>query len=355
MKLSGPALSDQFRRMLDPGRQSVPVTRALVHVVGGMHAGAHIKFDQSPMKVGSSHLSDIVLRDDGIAADHAEIIFDGARWSIFPAGGDQALPVLQHQERGRFLRERVDLGHAKLVLSQLGTESARAQYEPNSTHQPAVAALIGGALVTTILILATVHQSFDGAGAASNPLALAEVDLSAWPDVRVSQMDDGSRQISGYVDTVEDRQALLAAIGWEQADNLAQLRSGDQLATQLREVLDNQAIKVRYVGSGVIRITGEVADQADLDRINWAMAEYESFVRIDNLTEFAPPPRESVRRALPFQIVDVIPGADGSFGDQNGNRYFIGARLPDGSILMAVREDAVEFRLNNEPLLYQIK
>ena len=360
MKLSGSAspapFADKFRDMLDPGGRPAlaPLTRALVHVVGGLHAGAHIKIDRSPMKIGRSLLSDIVLRDNGVETDHAEIVFDGARWSIHAPGSHQALPVLQHRERGRFLRERVDLGHAQLVLSQVATESAKAQYEPPSSHQPAIVALILGAVVSTGLVFATVHQSYDP-GTPPMPRAIAEVDLSAWPDASVRLMKDGSRQISGYVDTVEDRQRLLTALGWKHEDDVAKLRSGDQLATQLREVLDSQGIKVRYVGSGVIRLTGEVANQVEFDRLAWVLAEYENIVRIDNLTEFVRAPREPVRRALPVQIVDVIPGAGGSFGDRNGNRYFIGARLPDGSTLMAVYEDAVEFQMDNERLLYPIK
>ena len=354
--VSSDPVADRFRRLLDPGGKprSAPSTRARVYVVGGLHAGAHITIDRPPMKIGRSPLSDIVLRDSGVTVNHAEVDFDGARWLIRAAGSDEALPVLQHRQRGRFLRERIDLGHAQLILSQPATETATARYEPHSPHRPLIAALIVGALVSTGLVFAKVHQSFE-TETVRMPPALAEVDLSAWPDVRVKQMDDGSRQVSGFVQSVEDRQALLAALDWAPNDDVTKLRSGDQVALQLREVLDSESIKVRYVGGGVIRLTGEVADQVEHDRIKWIMTEYENFVSIDNLTEFVPAPREPVRRALPFQIVDVIPGAGGSFGDQDGNRYFIGARLPDGSTLVAVHEEAVEFQLNNVPLIYPIK
>jgi len=51
----------------------------------------------------------------------------------------------------------------------------------------------------------------------------------------------------------------------------------------------------------------------------------------------------------------VIPGANGSFGDQNGNRHFIGTRLTAWATSLAVHKDGVEFEMNNEPLLYPIK
>lgn len=356
MTRMGSASSEKFRQLLDNGGRasSAPPTRALVQVIGGLHAGAHIKIDRSPMKIGRSLQSDIVLRDNGVESDHAEIVFDGARWSVRASGSHQTLPVLQHRERGRFLRERFDVGRAKLVLSQPATESAKALYEPHLSRQTAIAALFLGALVFTGIVFGKVHRSFD-AGATLDPPSLEDVDMSAWPDVEVTELTDGSRHISGFVDSVEDRQALLDELAWGQRDDVSTLRSGDQLAMQLDQVLDSPSIRVRYVGSGVIRLTGEVTDSSELERIQWVMADYENFVSIDNLAEFSPAPREPVRRALPFQIVDVIPGAGGSFGDSNGNRYFVGARLPDGSKLMAVHEDAVEFQLNNEPLLYPIK
>lgn len=354
MKLFGESPSEHFRRVLEPVRMPVSQSPALLHVVGGLHTGAHIKINQSPTTLGRSFNSDIVLRDIGVKIDHAEIIFDGTRWLIRAIGDTHALSVMKHKRRGRYLRECIHLGSARLVLSQHATESAIGHYQPRPSYYPATVALIAGALISTSLVFATINKPTEP-DASLKPPAHLDVGISAWPDVSVNQLEDGSRQILGYVDTIEDRQRLLTTLDWSHSDNAAKLYSGDLLETQFREVLNSQAINVRYVGKGVIRLNGVIADQAELDHLMWVVDEFEKFIRIDDLTEFMPAPRKPARRPLPFQIVDVIPGAAGSFGDQNGNRYFIGARLPDGSILVGVDEDAVEFRLNNEKILYPIK
>lgn len=346
--------SDRFRRLIGSADEAKPMPRASVQIVGGLHTGANIRVDRSPMTIGSSSLSDIVLRDTGVTARHAEIVFNGARWTICVPDGGTALPVQKYRVRGRFLREIVKLGKARVVLSQPATESATEVYEPHLSRHTAIGVILFGALVCTGLVFAKVHRSEDQ-NTLPEPPPLSDINLSAWPDVSVSELSDGTRQVTGFVDTLADRQDLLDAISWRASDDMAKLRTGEQLATQLRQVLDSQAIKVRYVGGGVMRLTGEITDQSERDRVNWVLAQYETFMTIDNLAEYVPEQRAPVRRALPFRIVDVIPGEGGSFGDQNGNRYFIGARLPDGSKLIAVREDAVEFELNNEPLIYPLK
>lgn len=354
--VSSQQLAGSFSRMLDPGSRSVSasVNVALVYVVGGLHSGGHIKITRSPMTIGSSLRSDIVLRDVGVAQDHAEIVYDNHRWVIRSSRSNQALSVVQHRQRGRYLREQFNLGGAELVLSQPATDLAMAQYAPQTDRQPARALLIVGVLVFTGLFYGAAIRTL-GSDSANRPPVFSELDLSAWPDVNVVQSENGVRQVSGYVDTVDERQALFSALGLRPSDNVLKLRSGDQLVTQLREVLDSQMIEVRYVGGGVIRLTGKVIGQVEIDRVKWVISEYENVVKVDNLIDFEATPREPVRRALPFRIVDVIPGANGSFGDQHGNRYFVGARLPDGSTLTAVHDDAVEFRLDNRPLIYPIR
>ena len=350
----GTGPSDTFRRLLEPSGKVTPVPRAVIQVVDGLHSGANIRIDQSPMKIGSSPLSDVVLRDEGVKSQHAEIVFDGVRWAICAPGGGPPLRAMRYRVRGRFLREMFRFGKSRVVLSQPATESATAVYEPHLSRHTAVLALFTGALIFTGLVFAKVHRSNDQ-NTVPEPPALSEINLSAWPDAAVSELSDGSREVTGFVDTLADRQSLLDAIDWRTQDDIATLRTGEQLATQLRQVLDSEAIRVRYVGGGVMRLTGQITDRAELDRVKWVVAQYEAFMSVDNLTEYTPEQRVPVRRALPFRIVDVIPGDGGSFGDQNGNRYFIGARLPDGSKLMAVRDDAVEFELNNEPLIYPLK
>lgn len=101
MKLFGESPSEHFRRVLAPVRMPVAQSPALLHVVGGLHTGAHIKISQSPTTLGRSFKSDIVLRDIGVAIDHAEIIFDGTRWLIRAIGDTHALPVMKHKRRGR--------------------------------------------------------------------------------------------------------------------------------------------------------------------------------------------------------------------------------------------------------------
>lgn len=353
MKTGNSASSDTFRSLLlgDRVSQERPGTRVLVKVLDGLHKGAWVRFQRTPLTIGRSLSSDIVLRDSGVASAQAELYFDGARWSILGVGTAEAPLVVDHCIRGPNLRERVDLGHAKLIISQPATAAAMARYDKPQIEKPATAAMVVLTVLSAGLIYASVHQSLNAEmpGIASG---LENANLSAWPDVVVTQTDDEAWQLSGFVNTVEDKQRLIAEIKPGRADNLSKLRSGDQIVMQLRHVIASENVKVRYTGAGTVRLAGFIADRTEFDRIKWVKDEYGGLVRFDDVTVFQEPTPKPVRRALPFQIMDVIPGEGGSFSDKDGNRYFVGARLPDGSVVVDVQEGAVVFALDGTRITY---
>ncbi|MCL2715539.1 MAG: hypothetical protein FWD68_13375 [Alphaproteobacteria bacterium] len=59
-----------------------------LQVVTGVHRGVMVTLDRSAFSIGSSHRTDIVLRDDGIALEHAIMRDEGTAVRIDATGGD---------------------------------------------------------------------------------------------------------------------------------------------------------------------------------------------------------------------------------------------------------------------------
>jgi hypothetical protein len=79
-------------------------------------------------------------------------------------------------------------------------------------------------------------------------------------------------------------------------------------------------------------------------------------VRIDDrvLLNEVKVPQPVKEHTLPIRVVDVIPGVHGSFSDGAGARYFVGGVLPDGAEVVAIRVDAIEFKVGGKSIFYHL-
>ncbi len=69
-----------------------PATRpAILEIVGGLHSGAKVELDELLYTIGSSVGSGIVLRDSGIAAEHARLRRKAGLVEVEAVGGDVVL------------------------------------------------------------------------------------------------------------------------------------------------------------------------------------------------------------------------------------------------------------------------
>jgi len=166
-----------------PATSNLPATapRAVLEVLGGVHAGVTLPLEKNVYSIGSKPSVDIMLGDGGVAPQHGVVSIEGLRVVIEATGGDIGLGKHHRIEQGRGCRTKLP------VELTLGSAVLRITREPNGGgswlgSRPAlrVAAIggIGGIGLLTLL-------GFDtdtGAGTGHVSVASLQQLVSAAPD-----------------------------------------------------------------------------------------------------------------------------------------------------------------------------
>ncbi len=115
--------------MGEPESQSRDLPLALaspnlqLEVVGGVHSGVRLSLEDGDYSIGSKSEADIVLRDEGVAAQHVIICVDGREVRAEAVGGDLRIGD-QDIEAGHGYRLRLPaeliIGNASIKLSRDG-------------------------------------------------------------------------------------------------------------------------------------------------------------------------------------------------------------------------------------------
>jgi hypothetical protein len=98
-----------------------------LEVVGGFHSGVSLPLDEGSYSIGSTADADIVLRDPGVASEHALLRIEGGGVRIEAVGGDLGVgDDLVTQGHGCKLRMPVEIamGEARLKLTHPGGADA---------------------------------------------------------------------------------------------------------------------------------------------------------------------------------------------------------------------------------------
>lgn len=137
-----------------------------LEVVGGFHNGVSLFLDEGIYSIGSTADADIVLRDPGVASEHALLRIEGGAMRIEAMGGDLGIgEELITQGHGCKLRLPVDIamGDARLRLSHPGAKSAGllgGSFQPVGqflSKRPFAAA--GGVIVCALAVSVATHET----------------------------------------------------------------------------------------------------------------------------------------------------------------------------------------------------
>lgn len=108
-------------------RRESAASKPELEVVGGFHSGVSLPLDDGIYSIGSTPDADIVLRDPGVASEHALLRIEGGGMRVEAMGGDLGVgDELITQGHGCKLRLPVDIsmGEARLRLSHPGARRA---------------------------------------------------------------------------------------------------------------------------------------------------------------------------------------------------------------------------------------
>ena len=217
--------------------------RPELEVTGGFHSGVSLALDEGTYSIGSTPNADIVLRDPGVASEHALLRIEGGNVRIEAVGGDLGVgEELVTEGHGCKLRMPVEIamGDARLKLShpggaETGLFSGKLQPVGNFiARKPLMAA--GGVICCALVVSIATRE-------ASSPIKVAEAGSSEPKQLALTK--------AAYYSDVDS----LAKIGGKVEPAAAtQHASVEEAATQLLAKLKAMNIQSLRVTSGDKRV-----------------------------------------------------------------------------------------------------
>lgn len=336
----------------------------VLRVVSGLHTGAERGLEGGEMiLIGSGDDCDMVLADAGVAPHHALLSFVGGRFSLRAL--DAPLHVgtaLVHPgdpiELDRV--QRVGLGEAAIAFGAaddagwdrfgaLGLPPRSGHGEAargGSRRLPAIAAVAVLSLASLAIFAAVVPQRAEE----PDPQARLQrlVPEYGIDDGRASLDLQGRLVLTGTVPDAATRERIAGRLAAEGIDARLELRTGDDIAGDVAEILRGQGItaRTRYLGNGDVEVRGAFEDEAALRAAAYsrAMREVKGVARVIPVN-VAPvsrrpaPPAEPVK-PVRIRVAAIVRGDDPHLVSGTGDRYDVGAELPGIGTLVSITDGA---------------
>ena len=359
--MQAPVFSDAAQKFAAKLRISEPVIEKFerscaVRVSAGLHRGALVRLNKVAT-IGSLRNNDIVLRDPEILEQHAELRRVDNVWGLFIQPDGAPIAAYETVRSGRCVRKRYVIGTAQLVISQIAP-TVKNEFQIHAKSLPKILAtvLLGMAAVLGSVVVVYLIQP----ATANVIIGARNLAPEGWPDVELVTGKTSEVIVRGYVNDVESLEKVKRWLSGHNFKNASvEVRVGADVLARVRDALADSSVSAEYVGAGTVRIQGSSDKQALIDRIKQIGIDLQEVVRIDNRVAFYKAPDAAPKQhTLPFRIVDVKHETSriaGSFSADNNARYFVGAVLPDGSEVMAIRSDRIEFLSGDRLITYPLK
>lgn len=336
----------------------------VLRVVSGLHDGAERELDGGEMLlIGSGEDCDMVLADAGVAAHHALLGFVGGRFSLRALDAPLQLgATLVHPgdpvELDRVQRVGIgdaaiafgaadDAGWERLVPGGLGPRHPPAPpARPYLRRLPAIAAVA----VLSLATLAAFAMLLPPRAEAPDPREQLQrlVPEYAIDDGHAGIDLQGRLVLTGTVPDSATRERIAQRIAQEQIDARLELRTGDDIAGDVAEILRGQGItaRTRYLGNGDVEVRGAFEDGAALQAASYsrAMREVKGVNRVIPVN--VSPSATRASRATPppkparIRIAAIVRGDSPHVVSGRGDRYEVGAELPGIGTLVSITENA---------------
>lgn len=338
--------------------EAEPSAARVLRIVSGVHAGAVRPLAaQEMLLIGRGDDCDLVLSDPDVAPHHALLTVMGGSVLLraidapvrlghgtLRPGDPVELPALQ----------RVSLGSAAFAVGEerdpgwsllAETEAAPGARARRTRHLPWVAALAALSLVSVAIFAAVMppRSAREPVPAVRAQRALNGLGVAG---LRVEPGADGSVTVHGTVNDTVTRERIRQRLRAEGIAARVEVRTGDDIASDVREVLRSQGLvaRTRWLGNGDVEIVGRFEDETALRQAatSRAMREVVGVRRVipRNLVATAAyaAPRAGGTAAPSRQeeLVEVVHGDDPHVVAADGTQYRIGATLPSGRTLVAI-------------------
>ena len=342
--------------------QSASLQPDVLRILSGLHGGAsRLLAAQEMIVIGSGEDCDIVLADAGVARHHALVISLGGVFSLraldaplridgrlLHPGDPVALAPFQRIELGEVgfaVGPEEDDRWSALLPSYHGHVAARASAKRSYLrHLPTIAGLAVLSLASVAIFAAVVPK------ARTEPQPVDRLDAIAAQyritDGATTVTPEGLPVLSGSVDDVAMREQIRERIGREGIVAKIDLRTGEDIAHDVQEVLRSQGLnaRTRYLGKGDVEVSGRFEDEQALRSAatSRAMIDVVGVKRVIPRNFAAEPKVQATATAVvaqkkpESQIVAVVRGAEPHALAADGTRYAVGSELPGGGKLIAI-------------------
>ncbi|HST45055.1 MAG TPA: FHA domain-containing protein [Luteimonas sp.] len=352
----------------------------VLRIISGLHSGASRSLaGQEMILVGSGDDCDIVLADAGVASHHALISRIGGRFSLRAL--DAPLHVgtsLVHPGDPVELAnvQRVGLGDAALAfgaeddaawdtlapgIAAVRTAPARASV-PYLRRLPAVAAVAALSLAS-LAIFAAVMPAQD---AKVDPRERLEVLIPEYgiDDGRATRDLQDNLVLTGTVKDAGARERIARMLQAEGIEARVDLRTGDDIARDVQEVLRSQGLsaKTRYLGDGNVEVSGRFEDVEALRTaaLSRAMQDVKGINRVVPVNSIAVASETPAINGMPapkaaaVRVVAIVRGKDPHVVGADGRKFAVGSEIPGKGRLISITESSAH-ALTPDGQLQQIK
>ena len=331
----------------------------VLRIVAGLHAGASRPLaEQEMLVVGSGDDCDIVLADTGVAAHHALITLVGGTFTLRALDAPvriEGKPLHPGDPVEVRPLQRVDLGEAAIAFGgddeaawdalfpAIADPARKRRAQPLLRRLPLIAAVAVLALAAVAVVAAFLPRQGQQVDARAYLQSLVPQHRITQPKIGTDV--NGVPVISGTVESDAVRQRIVQQLRDAGINASVALRTGEDLASDVREVFRMAGINVdtHYVGEGTVRIDGKV-DQQAFTKVLGSRALADVGVDVVPGPELAPAsaaPKAQDERARiaaqpPVDIVSVVRGRMPYVVDSNGQQYATGDMIPGHGRLIAV-------------------
>ena len=339
----------------------VPADVKRLCVMTGAHRGASCTLAAGAMAViGQRDDCDIILSDDGVAPHHCIVSNIGNVPMVRAVDGNVTVDgntVEPGDPRPLSDFDALAINDSVTVLvgdadderwdELLRTVAVRSLDRPPAPRRWPVATAAMFAIAASVTTAAMMLR--DDALVllpAQLPEVKRVVNDMQLPEVRVRK---GAEQIEviGVVRAEATREKLKDTLADMGTGLDVRVRTGEEIASDVREILRMSGLgaRTRYAGNGEVTVSGVFEDEARLQNAleSRAVMDVAGLVKVSVLNSGTPVKVLAEEDQIPPEkkIVAVVRGDDPYLVTADSSRYYIGARLPDGSILHDIIADDI--------------
>lgn len=347
---------------LPPGVGEEEAPAVVLKIKSGLHRGAAMELTASEYLIGSSDDCDVVLRDEAVSAHHCRL---GREWSGFcvrdlRAGPPQLVTPQTVNYEGGVIEAGYEVGGVRFTLRQEAPASKEArarEMRKRSLSSVLLVAVILG-VVSAILAVAGAERAVTQSSTALsewNTTGNRELAAQGFGSVHFSGSPGGALQVRGLVTDLAEKQRLQAWLrGSPYSSAHLNVHLGSDLIEQVRRALADDTLKVG-LRDARLDIAGRTSRLELKARIRALTQDLRDTVPIEDRVQYVDAHDDTGPGPLPVTVSSVMAGNPSYFLTDEGTRYFVGGRLPDGAEVLTIDAAQIQFLRQGKVISYKLK